>query len=108
LREQRARFCCARHESGAACWSRDYFESERSKRQSVLAFSGLSLGEDGRLRGVTAARTLTEAEATAGALRKALIERKVHPDVLKFCRAELVVDNYTNSAPARILSASQD
>jgi Protein of unknown function (Hypoth_ymh) len=30
----------------------------------------------------------------ASALRKALIEGKVHPDVLKFCRAELVVDNY--------------
>jgi hypothetical protein len=30
----------------------------------------------------------------ASALRKALVERKVHADVLKFCRAELLVDNY--------------
>jgi hypothetical protein len=43
---------------------------------------------------VAAAQTLTEAEATACALRKVLIERKVHADVLKFCRAELLVDNY--------------
>ena len=73
---------------------RDYFEVERGKLNGVLAFSGLSLGEDGKLRAVTTARTLTEAEAVASALRKALVERKVHADVLKFCRAELVVDNY--------------
>lgn len=74
--------------------SRDYFETERGKLNSVLAFSGLSLGEDGKLRAVTTARTLTQAEATASALRKALVERRVHADVLKFCRAELLVDNY--------------
>jgi uncharacterized protein (TIGR02391 family) len=73
---------------------RDYFESERGKLDGVLAFAGLSLGEDGKLCEVQTASTLTEAEAMASALRIALIERKVHPDVLKFCRAELVVDNY--------------
>jgi uncharacterized protein (TIGR02391 family) len=74
--------------------SREYFETERSKLNSVLAFSGLSLGEDCRLREVAVASTLGEAEAMASALRKALVERKVHADVLKFCRAELLVDNY--------------
>lgn len=72
----------------------DYFESQRGKLNSVLAFSGLTLSEDGKLRPVQAASTLTEAEATARALRKALVERKVHADVLHFCRAELLVDNY--------------
>ncbi len=74
--------------------SRDYFETERGKLNSVLAFSGLTLGEDGKLRPVQTARTLPEAEATARALRKALVERKVHSDVLTFCRAELLADNY--------------
>jgi len=74
--------------------NREYFEGERGKLNSVLAFSGFSLGEDGKLRGVVAARTLSEAEARASGLRKALVERQVHPDVLKFCRAELLVDNY--------------
>jgi uncharacterized protein (TIGR02391 family) len=74
--------------------SRDYFETERGKLNSVLAFSGLALGEDGQLRPIQAAKTLTEAEARASVLRKVLIERKVHADVIKFCRAELVVDNY--------------
>lgn len=74
--------------------SRDYFEVERAKLNAVLAFSGFALGEDGQLREVRTVRTLTEAEAKATVLRKALGERKVHPDVLKFCRAELVADNY--------------
>jgi uncharacterized protein (TIGR02391 family) len=74
--------------------NRDHFEGKRSELNAVLAFSGLSLGDDGQLRQVTAARTLSEAEARAGVLRKALVERKVHADVLHFCRAELVADNY--------------
>jgi hypothetical protein len=65
--------------------NRDYFESERAKLNGVPSFCGLALGEDRNLRSVTAARTLSESEAMAGALRKALIERKVHGDVLKFC-----------------------
>src|SRR5688572_27945602 len=73
---------------------RDYFESKRAELNVVLAFSGLELHEDGDLRRRTAAKTLSQAEAAASALRKALVERKVHPDVLKFCRAELVADNY--------------
>lgn len=48
--------------------NRDYLESEREKLNSVLAFSGLTLGEDGKLREVTTARTLTEAEAIARVL----------------------------------------
>ena len=50
--------------------SRDYFESERAKLNSVLAFSGLTLGKDGKLSEVTTAHTLTEAGVMASALRK--------------------------------------
>jgi uncharacterized protein (TIGR02391 family) len=74
--------------------SSGYFEAQREKLNRVLAFSGLTLSEDGQIRAVTAVRTITEAEQRAGILRKALVERKVHPDVIRFCRAELVVDNY--------------
>lgn len=74
--------------------NKEYFERERGKLNGVLSFSGLTLGEDGKLRFVNAARTLTDAEAAATSLRKALIERRVHGDVLKFCKAELLVDNY--------------
>jgi hypothetical protein len=87
--------------------NRDYFETERGKLNSVLAFSGLTLGEDGKLRGATAARTLTEAEAMASALRKALVERKVHAVVLEFCRAELLVDNYFHAVFEAVKSVAE-
>jgi uncharacterized protein (TIGR02391 family) len=74
--------------------NREYFETERAKLNGVLAFKGLTLGEDGKISEVKAARTLSESESIASALRKALIERRVHGDVIKFCRAELLVDNY--------------
>jgi uncharacterized protein (TIGR02391 family) len=74
--------------------NKDAFESQRQRLNGVLSFSGLALGDDGKLRPVKAAQTLNEAEAAASMLRKALIERRVHADVLKFCRAELLVDNY--------------
>ena len=74
--------------------NREYFERKRIEVNTVLAFTGLTVAEDGRLLRAAPARTLSDAEAAASALRKSLIERKVHSDVLKFCRAELLVDNY--------------
>jgi uncharacterized protein (TIGR02391 family) len=74
--------------------NRAYYETKRAEVNAVLAFSGVELQEDGKLRRRTAATTLSQAEAAATALRKALVERKVHGDVLMFCRAELVADNY--------------
>ena len=70
------------------------FETRRSAVNVVLASCGMVLCEDGHLRRASTAQTVSEAEAAAGVLRKALVQRRVHGDVLKFCRAELVVDDY--------------
>jgi len=71
------------------------FESRRNALNTVLAFRGYSLEEDGKLRlRAQPARTLTEAEEAAGRLRSELSRRGVHPDVLKFCRPELLQENY--------------
>ncbi|MBS3958210.1 MAG: TIGR02391 family protein [Xanthomonadaceae bacterium] len=74
--------------------NRDFFEKERERLNVILAFSGLSLKEDGQVAHVERATNLSEAEIRAGVLRKALLERKVHPDVIAFCRSELLVDDY--------------
>ena len=71
------------------------FDSARSAINQVLAFSGHSLGEDGRLRPIDkVAGTLNQAQEAAGKLRTELSRRGVHADVLKFCRPELVQGNY--------------
>jgi uncharacterized protein (TIGR02391 family) len=71
------------------------FDSRRDALNTILAFCGYSLGEDGKLRlRAQPARTLTEAEEAAGRLRSELARRGVHPDVLNFCRPELLQENY--------------
>jgi hypothetical protein len=71
-----------------------WFESTRADLNTVLPFSGIAIGEDGKCRNVSAAKTLSQAVQKAERLRKRLQERGVHADVLKFCQARLLEDNY--------------
>jgi hypothetical protein len=71
------------------------FESHRSTLNVSLALVGLWLGTDGRVARLSErARTLDEAHERADALGTELARRNVHPDVLTFCRAELLRENY--------------
>ncbi len=70
------------------------FENRRFELNKVLAFSGLVLGDNGKLREITTAQTLSEAQERAGRLYKQLLDRNTHSDILLFCRAELLQDNY--------------
>jgi uncharacterized protein (TIGR02391 family) len=74
--------------------SRETFDDRRHALNDVLLFSGYAIGEDGKLRLTESVKTLDEAEERANRLRTELRRRNVHPDVLKFCRAELVRNNY--------------
>jgi len=66
----------------------------RDSLNQILSFSGLTLGADGKLRAAVPARTLEEAEVRAGRLKTELRRRQVHADVLKFCKPELLKENY--------------
>lgn len=70
------------------------FSERRDKLNAVLAFAGIQIGEDGQPRRSTPAASLDVALARAGRLHAALISRGVHPDVLGFCKAELLQENY--------------
>jgi uncharacterized protein (TIGR02391 family) len=70
------------------------FERVREELNVRLAFAGLRLREDGKIARGAKAPTLAAAEERANALRARLRERNVHPDVLAFCRQELVQQNY--------------
>jgi uncharacterized protein (TIGR02391 family) len=73
---------------------RDLFAFRRDELNVVLAFSGMHVGEDGKLRRSSKAENLSEAMKRASRLHDALSSRKVHEDVLKFCKAELLDENY--------------
>lgn len=70
------------------------FENARRELNAVISFDGLELGQQGSFRQVTAARTISEAEKRAHILSGKLQGRKVHSEALKFCKAELLQDNY--------------
>lgn len=70
------------------------FALRRDQLNTVLAFSGLSVGEDGKVRWVRRATGLDEALQRASRLHAALVSRGVHGDVLEFCKAEFLQENY--------------
>ncbi|MGD0015339.1 MAG: TIGR02391 family protein [Bryobacteraceae bacterium] len=70
------------------------FEDHRQRLNSILAFSGLEYGKDGQFRQTEAVRTLDEAEGRVKTIQAKFKGRRIHPEVLKYCRAELMQDNY--------------
>jgi len=72
----------------------DEFEVHRQNLNTILAFSGLEYGADGKFRNVAAASTLDEAEKRLRTIRAKFQGRRMHAEVLKYCRSELLQDNY--------------
>lgn len=56
----------------------------------TLSYLGFEFQEDGRFHTCRPVSTLSEAEARASRMRPLLAGRSIHPDVLAFCRAELL------------------
>ncbi|MGA4215147.1 TIGR02391 family protein [Ralstonia nicotianae] len=70
------------------------FVWRRDELNVVLAFSGFYVREDGKVGYADKATTLDAARARAGRLKAALTSRAVHAEVLNYCRAELLDENY--------------
>jgi uncharacterized protein (TIGR02391 family) len=70
------------------------FEAIRTRVNERLLLSGFEVREDGKVIKAKAAKTIGEAQQRADDLRSELARRDVHPDVLAFCRAELLQQNY--------------
>ena len=70
------------------------FERHRRETNAILAFSGLEYGNDGHFRSVAAATTIADAERRVRILNDMFQGRRLHPEVMKYCRKELLQDNY--------------
>lgn len=66
----------------------------RRNLNAILALEGLEFTAKGEFRRVEVARTISEAEQRAKILAAKFQGRKIHPEVLRYCKAELLVDNY--------------
>ncbi|WP_044415286.1 TIGR02391 family protein [Halarcobacter anaerophilus] len=72
----------------------EWFNDTRNKINKVLSFEGFSIGENGKIEPIKKSNTISESKARASKLKESLLLRKVHNDVLKYCKEELLVDNY--------------
>jgi uncharacterized protein (TIGR02391 family) len=70
------------------------FDLHRAAVSERLLLSGYRVREDGKVARAAAATTLSEAQQRANVLHGELSRREVHPDVLHFCRVELLQHNY--------------
>ena len=76
---------------------RDVFENFRSELNAILIMHGLEFGKDGQFRLTNKANSLDEAEMRAQEIRHKLAPRTTHSEVLKYCQAELMQENYLHA-----------
>lgn len=72
----------------------DHHDQLRRSLNAILVLEGLEFTAEGEFRRVEAARTVSEAEQRARVLTAKFQGRRMHPEVLRYCKAELLVDNY--------------
>jgi uncharacterized protein (TIGR02391 family) len=82
---------------------RDFYGQKLESVNAILAFGGLRFEDDGKFHIVARAANLADAEARASHLKENLVKRNLHPELLRFCRSELVADNYFHA----VLEASK-
>lgn len=72
----------------------ELFEWRRDGINVALAFAGYSVREDGKVVHTTRETTLTGALARVKRLTSILESRGTHSEVFKYCRSELLEENY--------------
>lgn len=69
----------------------------RESTNRALAFAGYFIADDGKVRRIAPARTVPEAIETASGLMSELIRRRIHPEVVKSCRSDLLQEDYVDA-----------
>lgn len=70
------------------------FEDGRASVNRKLLLYGYEVRKDGKVGKAKRAETVADAQQRADALGSELKQRNVHPQVLSFCRKELLQENY--------------
>jgi uncharacterized protein (TIGR02391 family) len=84
----------------------DRFETLRARLNGALLFASLVLTESGKLEPAERVSTISDAQRRAKELRADLVTRGVHPDVLRFCREELLADDCFHAVLEAVKSVS--
>lgn len=59
-----------------------------------LSFCGLEILQNGKIQNIKQASTITEAQQRAITLKDKLEQRNVHTQIIRYCKSELLQDNY--------------
>lgn len=70
------------------------YDVHREAINQILFLRGIELSVDGNFRQVQPACSISEASKRASVIREKLKGRIIHPEVIRFCKAELMQDNY--------------
>jgi uncharacterized protein (TIGR02391 family) len=70
------------------------FEEVRHAINAHLAFAGLEYRPDGKFAVIDAATTIDEAHKRLNTITAKFKGRRIHAEVTKYCKAELLQDNY--------------
>lgn len=74
--------------------SQEAFENKRRIINEALAYVGYHLKSNGQFKEVEQASTINEAQRRANSLLEQLKIRNIHPEIFKYCTAELLDSNY--------------
>lgn len=83
------------------------FEDIRFELNKYLSFAGLELKENGKLTSTDVTVTISEAERKANRFKSKLEQRNTHPIVYKYCKAELLTENYFHSVFEAVKSIAE-
>lgn len=73
---------------------KERFEQLRAKVNQQLAFCGLHYGENGKFSKVSKATVIADVEIKASNLKQEIEKRNGHKELVKYCKAELLQNNY--------------
>lgn len=73
------------------------FHQRLNDLNKSLSFIGLEMSHSAKFKKTTQATTLSEAQQRANSFKSKLQSRNVHHEIIRFCDAELLVENYFHS-----------
>lgn len=74
--------------------NKERFDQLRNLTNQQLAFVGFYVKEDGNLKQIDKASTIADVQIKADNLKQEIEKRNGHPELIKYCKAELLANNY--------------
>lgn len=85
----------------------EIFQRRLNELNKRLSFIGIKMTDSATYENVSKANTLSEAQQRASHYKYKLEIRNVHPDIVKYCNAELLTENYFHSIFEAVKSVAE-